>query len=41
MANAENPAPAAQAVNQDDESRMLLDFLQRTSAAPSTTGSSR
>jgi uncharacterized damage-inducible protein DinB len=30
MANAENPAPpAAQAVNQDDESRMLLSFLQR------------
>lgn len=29
MANAENPAPeAAQPVNQDDESRMLLNFLQ-------------
>jgi uncharacterized damage-inducible protein DinB len=29
MANAEDPAPAAaQAVNQDDESRMLLGFLQ-------------
>jgi uncharacterized damage-inducible protein DinB len=29
MASAENPGPAAQAVNQDDESRMLLSFLQR------------
>jgi hypothetical protein len=29
MANAENPVPAAsQAVNHDDESRMLLSFLQ-------------
>ena len=29
MANAENPAPATEAVNQDDESRMLLGFLQQ------------
>ena len=28
MANAENPAPATEPVNQDDESRMLLSFLQ-------------
>jgi len=29
MAGAENPAPPAGAANQDDESRMLLSFLQR------------